>query len=161
MSTIRVGGASHDADVTFEQREQALKMEVLRENEKKKSAEKSAFSRFAQQNIDNINVMMRIAESPLATKIYFLIIEKMNNKNALVASYQFFMDYFGMSKSSVRRAIRVLEAENVLQIKRRGGITVYLLNPQIVWKGKGSHVRYCEFEGNIVFTETEWSNDYE
>lgn len=161
MSTIRVGGSPKDADVTFEQREQALAEEALLENREKKAEEKSAFSHFAQQNIDSINVMMKIAESPLAAKIYFLIVKKMNNKNALVASYQFFMDYFGKSKSSVRRAIQLLESENVLQIKRRGGITVYLLNPEIVWKGKGSHVKYCEFEGSIIFTEAEWGSDYE
>lgn len=161
MSTIRVGGASKDTDVTFAEREQTLEREAINESKQQRAAEKSAFSHFVQQNIDNIDVLMRIAETPLAAKIYFLIIKTMNNKNALVASYQFFMDYFGKSKSSVRRAIQRLEDENVLQIKRSGGMTVYLLNPEIVWKGKGNQVKYCKFEGNIIFTETEWGNGYE
>lgn len=156
MSSIRVGASLKDSDITFEQRKKELEQQELATS---RQENKSAFSRFAQQNIDKTDVLMRIAESPLATRIYLLIVKKMNNKNALVASYQFFMDYFGTSKSSVRRAIQILENENVLQIKRSGGATVYLLNPEVVWKGKGSGVKYCEFEGKILFTEAEWSDN--
>lgn len=156
MSSIKVGASLKDSDVTFEQRKKELEQQELAAS---RQENKSAFNRFAQQNIDKTDVLMRIAESPLATRIYLLIVKKMNNKNALVASYQFFMDYFGTSKSSVRRAIQILENENVLQIKRSGGATVYLLNPDVVWKGKGSSVKYCEFEGKILFTEAEWSDN--
>ncbi len=158
MSFITVGKSLDEADVTFEQRKRELEGIENAEQLSRKNEEKSAFSRFAQQNIEKTDVLMKIADSPLATKIYLLIAKKMNNKNALVASYQFFMEYFNTSKSSVRRAMQVLEKENVLQIKRSGGASVYLLNPEIIWKGKGNQVKYCEFEGNIIFTETEWNN---
>lgn len=158
MSSIRVGTSLENSDVTFEQRKRELEQQELATSKKDS---KSAFSHFAQQNIDKTDVLMKIAESPLATRIYLLIVKKMNTKNALVASYQFFMDYFGTSKSSVRRAIQLLESENILQIKRSGGATVYLLNPEVVWKGKGSNVKYCEFEGKILFTEAEWSDNSE
>lgn len=158
MSSIRVGVSLKNSDVTFEQRKKELEQQELARNNQNN---KSAFSHFAQQNIDKTDVLMKIAESPIATRIYLLIVKKMNNKNALVASYQFFMDYFGISKSSVRRAMQLLESENVLQIKRSGGATVYLLNPDVVWKGKGSEVKYCEFEGKILFTEAEWSDSNE
>lgn len=127
---------------------------MLKENE-----DKSAYSNFAQQNIEQTDAMLKIASSPLAMKIYFLIVKKMNNKNALIASYEFFMKYFNASKSSVCRAMRVLQEENILQIKRKGGMSIYLLNPEIVWKGKGSQIRYCEFESTVVFTESEWMKD--
>lgn len=71
------------------------------------------------------------------------------------------MEYFGVSKSSVRRAISLLESENILQIKRSGGASVYLLNPDVVWKGKGNQVQYCEFEGNIILTKKEWGDNDE
>lgn len=154
-------GKTKDFDMTFEQRERYLRETEKEEMRKRKQAEKSAYSRFAQQNIDRLDVLMKIADSPLATRIYLLIVKKMNQKNALVTSYQFFMEYFGVSKSSIRRAISLLESENILQIKRSGGASVYLLNPDVVWKGKGNQVQYCEFEGNIILTKKEWGDNDE
>lgn len=55
----------------------------------------------------------------------------------------------------------MLESENILQIKRSGGASVYLLNPDVVWKGKGNQVQYCEFEGNIILTKKEWGDNDE
>lgn len=159
MSTIRVGKTLECADVTFEQRERDLQLREECEKRSREREKKSAYSNFAQQNIEMTEALLRIADSPLATKIYFLIVKKMNTKNALVASYQFFMDYFDTSKSSVRRAIQLLETENILQIKRSGGASVYLLNPEVVWKGRGNQVQYCEFEGNILLTKAEWGDD--
>lgn len=158
---MKIGKTLRDSDVTFERRMRDLDEQERYQAIEKRNADKSPFHRFAQQNIDKIDVMMKIADSPLAVKIYFLIIKKMNTKNALVASYQFFMDYFQTSKSSVCRAIRVLQEENILQVKRRNGITVYLLNPEVVWKGKGSAMKYCEFEGTILLTESEWNSNGE
>ena len=143
-------GKTKDFDMTFEQRERYLRETEKEEMRKRKQAEKSAYSRFAQQNIDRLDVLMKIADSPLATRIYLLIVKKMNQKNALVTSYQFF-----------RRAISLLESENILQIKRSGGASVYLLNPDVVWKGKGNQVQYCEFEGNIILTKKEWGDNDE
>ena len=119
----------------------------------------SAYANFAQQNIERIDVLLEVADSPLAMKIYLLILQKMSRKNALVASYQFFMDYFKCSWSSVKRAVQYLKKLNVLQVKRSGGATIYLLNPDIVWKDKGSNMKYCEFEGNIVLTMKEWNEE--
>lgn len=119
----------------------------------------SAYANFAQQNMERIDVLLEVADSPLAMKIYLLILQKMNRKNALVASYQFFMDYFKCSWSSVKRAVQYLKKLNVLQVKRSGGATIYLLNPDIVWKDKGSNMKYCEFEGNIVLTMKEWNEE--
>jgi len=123
------------------------------------SEEKSMFTNFAQQNIDKIDVMLKIANNPLAMKIYFLIVSKMNKKNALVGSYQFFMEYFKCSYSSIKRAIQILKAENVLQVKRSGGAVIYLLNPEIIWKGKRNQMQYCEFEANVLLTKNEWSDE--
>lgn len=155
---IKIGTAK-DYDMTFEQRSRFIEKVELEELSRRKQAEKSAYSRFAQQNIDRLDVLMKIADSPLAIRIYLLIVKKMNQKNALVTSYQFFMEYFGVSKSTVRRAISILESENILQIKRNGGASIYLLNPDVVWKGKGNQIQYCEFEGNIILTKKEWGNN--
>lgn len=154
-------GMTKDCDMTFEQRKQYIEKTEFEELSRRKQAEKSAYSRFAQQNIDRLDVLMKIADSPLAIRIYLLIVKKMNQKNALVTSYQFFMEYFGVSKSTVRRAISLLESENILQIKRSGGASIYLLNPDVVWKGKGNQVQYCEFEGNIILTRKEWGDSNE
>ncbi len=161
MSFVNVGSSLKDADVTFEQRERDLKKQERLEEQQRRENAKSPFQRFAQQNADMLDVMMELADSPLAMKMYFLIVKKMNNKNALAASYQFFMDYFKVSKPSVCRAVKTLRDKNVLQVKRRNGMTIYLLNPEIVWKGRGNAVKYCEFEGTILITEGEWNEDDE
>lgn len=73
-------GKTKDFDMTFEQRERYLRETEKEEMRKRKQAEKSAYSRFAQQNIDRLDVLMKIADSPLATRIYLLIVKKMNQK---------------------------------------------------------------------------------
>lgn len=146
------------SDMMLEQKAHEFREQTRYEEQQRKAEESSPFTHFAQQNTET-DVLMSVAENPLAMKIYLLIVRKMNVKNALVASYQFFMEYFQTSRSSVKRAIRVLESSNVLQVKRRGGLTLYLLNPNIVWKSKGNLVKYCEFEGKIIFTEKEWRDD--
>lgn len=121
------------------------------------------FTHYAQQNVET-DALMSIADNTLAMKIYLVIIRKMNAKNALVASYRFFMDCFKASKTTVWRAVRKLEDEKILQVKRCGGTTVFLLNPNTAWKGNGYQVKHCgrgyrEVDGTVVFTESEWGED--
>lgn len=123
--------------------------------------EKSAFRNFAQQNTEESSMcsLMKISDNPLAMKMYLLIVQKMDKRNALIASYEFFMQQFNTSSSSVRRAVSVLQKNNILQIKRIKGMTIYLLNPDIVWKDKGSRQQYCEFDAKILMTGEEWNYD--
>lgn len=123
--------------------------------------DKSAFRSFAQQNTEEESIcsLMKISDNPLAMKMYLLIVQKMDKRNALVASYDFFMQQFNTSSSSVRRAVSVLQKNDILQIKRIKGMTIYLLNPNIVWKDKGSRQQYCEFNAKIIMTGGEWNYD--
>lgn len=112
-------------------------------------------SEFSQFNIEELKGMIKVVEVPLAVKIYYIIIQKMNHKNALIASNHFFENYFQCSKSSVRRAVQVLEEANILRVKRRYGLAIYLTER----KCEDISNPYFELESNVLFTNAEWSGN--
>lgn len=117
---------------------------------------RSPSGRFTQQNLAAANSLLRIAEYPTAIKVFLLISQKANNKNALVASNKFFIKSLGISRASADRAINLLKSENIVQVKRFGGASIYVLNPDLIWDNE-----YCELEGNIILTKDEWSDSDE
>ena len=125
---------------------------------------KSRFVYFAQQNLQDmaVDALMEVANNPLAMKMYLLIVKKMDGYNALVASYTFFMEYFNTSEASVKRAVKKLKDCGVLQVKQMGrNSSLYILNPEIVWKTNSANVQYCEFTAKVCLSKKEWSEGNE
>lgn len=100
-----------------------------------------------------------MGKSGVASKLLFFIMEQMDGKNALGASYQVFMDYLGVSKDTVRRAIKLLYDSGFIDILKSGTSNVYIVNQDVAWTSYGNQKKMCKFNGNMLVSATE-NKDY-
>ena len=99
-------------------------------------------------------------KSGKASNILNFIMEHMDNRNALMCSYQVFMDYFDISSDTVRRCINLLKENGFIDILKSGTSNVYIVNQDIAWCSWDNQKQYCKFNGNILISATE-NKDYE
>lgn len=98
-------------------------------------------------------------KSGIASSILNFIMEHMDNKNALCCSYQVFIDYFDVSKDTVRRSIKLLKDNGFIDVLKSGTSNVYIVNEEIAWTSWENQKKYCKFQGNILISATE-NKDY-
>lgn len=98
-------------------------------------------------------------KSGIASSILNFIMEHMDNNNALCCSYQVFMDYFEVSRDTIRRSIKLLYDNGFVDILKSGTMNVYIVNQDIAWTSWGNQKEYCKFSGNILVSATE-NKDY-
>ena len=107
---------------------------------------------YIQHDLNKIKHLIKLSDNTLAAKIYFYIVYKADGKDALIVSNTFFTEYFKTSISSVRRAIQILETKNILIVKKRKGMAVYIINTCF---NDNSNI---EMDCNVIFTKEEWGN---
>lgn len=95
----------------------------------------------------------------LACKIFLFIMEHMDRKNALACSSAILEDYFGKSRSTISRAIKILKENGFVHVLKMGNCNVYIVNQEIAWTDKGNLKQYCKFEGNMLISRKE-NKDY-
>ena len=74
--------------------------------------------------------------SPAAFDLLLAMVEIMGRRNSLVASVAALMRITNKSKSTILRAVGLLERSNFVQRINVDGATVYTVNQAIVWKDK-------------------------
>jgi Fe2+ or Zn2+ uptake regulation protein len=95
-----------------------------------------------------------------AASMLNFIMEHMDYNNALMASYQVFMDYFGISKPTVTRCISLLYENGFIDILKSGSSNVYVVNHDVVWCSWDNQKQYSKFDGKILISRTD-NKDYE
>lgn len=143
-------------DISFEQRARDLK--ALEEQDKKKLNEdrKSPFARFYQVNKQHSeDLMWLLNTNPNAYKILLFIFDHMDKYNAVMCSYVVLQEYFGLSRATVSRAVKVLKDNGFIAILKSGTSNVYVANPDLVWNSWGNNVQYCEFPANVILSKSE------
>lgn len=98
-------------------------------------------------------------KSGIASSILNFIMEHMDNKNALCCSYQVFIDYFDISKDTVRRSIKLLKDNGFIDVLKSGTSNVYIVNEEVAWTSWENQKKYCKFQGNILISAVE-NKDY-
>lgn len=145
-------------EISFEEREKQLAEQEYANEQKTKRKRYSAYKEFAQMNLSgtmNEEVMYELGDYPPAMKIFWFIVNHMDNYNALIASYKVFEERFGMSESTITRAIRKLKEMGLLYISKSGSANVYTLNPDFVWKSWATNMQYCEFPAKVILAKSE------
>lgn len=161
MSEVQyVGEKSTVNQESFEERAKLLaqlnKEEQQMEERRKEEAKKSPFHSFYQVNIDNNKYLTALAtEQPKALAILLYIFEKMDNYNALIASYKVFQEQFNLSQSTVTRCIKYLKDHGYVYVYKSGTSNVYVANNELVWKSYGKNVKYCQFPANVILSASE------
>ncbi|MGR5880754.1 replication/maintenance protein RepL [Bacillus cereus] len=129
------------------------------EDQQKKENEKKNlnFIQLYRENMPELRWLM--ANHNFASSLLFFIIEHMDNKNALACSYSVFEDYFGKSKMTIYRGIKVLEENGFLNVLKMGTSNVYLVNEDLAWTNSNDKKKYAKYDGKILISKKE-NKDY-
>ena len=98
-------------------------------------------------------------KSGIASSILLFIMEHMDNKNALLCSYDVLEDYFEVSRTTIYRAVKLLQDEGFISVLKSGTSNVYIVNPNVAWTSWSNQKEYAKFDGNILISKKE-NKDY-
>ena len=140
-------------------RQQAIKEDELKENEEyEKSKKNRNFVQLYRDNMPELRWLM--AKSGIASSILFFILEHMDNKNALACSYAVFEDYFEVSRTTIYRAIKLLEENGFIDVMKMGTSNVYVVNTDVAWSSWENQKQFAQFEGKMLVSRKE-NKDYQ
>ena len=91
---------------------------------------------------------------PVAFQILTLITERMNRSNALVISQTTLCQLLGCGRTTVHKAVKLLEQENWVQVMKVGTANAYILNSKVAWSSY-SGKRYGSFYAEVFVSEEE------
>jgi len=144
---------------TFDERKREIRNEDEAEVKRREDEKKNKnFVMMFRDHMPEMRWLMQ--KNGTAASMLNFIMEHMDSKNALMCSYEVFMDYFGISKDTVRRYIKLLYDNGFIDILKSGTSNVYIVNQEVVWNSWNNQKQYCAFDGKILVSRTE-NKDYE
>lgn len=163
MNTITVGNERdilNSNSMTFEERENELNKLSEIEEERRKREEKlhknSPYNNWLQLNKDYYKAEdWLMAKSPIAYRIFKFLINNMDGYNSVICSYSVLQEYFGVSKPTITRSIKLLKEKKYIDVYKSGTSNVYCVNKNIVWSSWGSNFKYAKFGANIILSKAE------
>lgn len=136
-----------------------IENEKNQEKEEKEKAKKNHnFIMVFRDNMPELRWLMN--KSGFASSLLFFILEHMDHRNALACSYSVFEDYFGVSKDTIRRALKLLRENGFIDVLKMGTSNVYLINTEIAWSSWDNQKQYAQFDGKMLVSKKE-NKDYE
>lgn len=151
-------------ELTPEQLKQLQKLvefEERDETKEKKQEERKKNHNFIQLYRDNMpELRWLMSNHTFASSLLFFILEHMDNRNALACSYSVFEDYFRKSRSTVYRAIKLLEENGFLNVLKMGTSNVYVVNEDLAWSDSNDKKKFTKYDGKILVSKKE-NKDYE
>lgn len=127
--------------------------DIVEKDEKKNSD----FVQLYRNHITEVRWLLK--KNPLACEIFLFLLEHMDTSNALACSSALLEDYFGKSRTTIFRAIKVLKEEGFVHTLKLGTSNVYIVNQDIAWSSWNNKKEYCKFEGKILVSRKE-NKDY-
>ncbi|MED2699530.1 replication/maintenance protein RepL, partial [Bacillus thuringiensis] len=144
----------------FKKLQKLLELDEKNEQEQQKKENEKKNLNFIQLYRENMpELRWLMANHNFASSLLFFIIEHMDNKNALACSYSIFEDYFGKSKMTIYRGIKVLEENGFLSVLKMGTSNVYLVNEDLAWTNSNDKKKYAKYDGKILISKKE-NKDY-
>jgi biotin operon repressor len=115
------------------------------------------FVQFYKDSLDFVIEATR--ENPTALRVFFWIVQHMDNRNALVVSQQTLADTLDLGRTTIHLCTVYLKEKNALTVFKSGNTNVYALNAQIVWQDSAEAKRYAHFDAKIYISEKEQEED--
>lgn len=89
---------------------------------------------FVQLYRSAIRAMRNLAfEAPMAQGVLLVLMERMNRRNALVASQSTLSKLTGKSRKTIQRALAELQKRNFIEVVKVGNISVIVVNKRVAW----------------------------
>jgi len=167
MNELNVGpkltdGCLQDNYRSFDERQQELRAINTSEADNARRRRNSPFSDFYQTNRGHSKELLWLAiNQPKAHGILILLLEHMDEYNALMCSYQVLQDALNVSYKTISRGIAVLKEKGFIAIFKSGTSNVYVVNNRLAWSSWGTNVPYCKFPANIILSAAENKEQYE
>lgn len=99
-----------------------------------------------------------LRNSPRAAELLHLLVARIGDHNAVVASQKTLAAMMGRDPRTVRRALGDLRDGNwieVRQIGESGTVNAYVLNDRVAWTGSRENMRYSLFSAAVVVSDAE------
>lgn len=95
--------------------------------------------------------------NPSAATLMHTLIANMSNENALVVSQATLATLCDFSIDTVKRSLKVLEAQKWIQIIRigKGKESVYVVNDRVAWASKRGDLRFSRFSATVIASASE------
>jgi len=144
----------------LQQLQRLMELEENHQNKNKEQAEQKKNYNFIQLYRDYMpELRWLMSNHNFASSLLFFILEHMDNRNALVCSYTVFEDYFGKSRSTVYRGIKLLEENGFLNVLKMGTSNVYVVNEDLAWSDSNDKKKFAKYDGKILVSKKE-NKDY-
>nr|WP_242451970.1 replication/maintenance protein RepL [Rhodanobacter sp. T12-5] len=138
-----------------------IDLEQQENKDKEQFEEKKKNHNFIQLYRDNMpELRWLMANHNFSSSLLFFILEHMDNRNALACSYAVFEDYFGKSRSTVYRAVKLLEENGFLNVLKMGTSNVYVVNEDLAWTDGNDKKKFAKYDGKILVSKKE-NKDFE
>ncbi|WP_050184134.1 replication/maintenance protein RepL [Domibacillus robiginosus] len=145
----------------FKKLQRLLEMHEEQKEEEQQREQEDKNTNFVQLYRDHMPEMRWLMTNhSFASSLLFFILEHMDNRNALACSYSVFEDYFGKSRMTIYRAIKLLEENGFIDVLKMGTSNVYLVNADLAWTDSRSSKKYAKYDGKILVSKKE-NKDYE
>lgn len=117
---------------------------------------KSSYERWAQINLKKVSVLNKlIGENPTAARVFLTMVDKMDNRNAIVISMKALSEILFLSRSTLHRSIEFLKESGLIHVYHSGSSNVYAINDDVVWKSYAANRKFSAFDAKIVLAKDE------
>ena len=121
---------------------------------------KSSYERWAQLNLKNISALNKlIKENPTSARVLLTMIDKMDNRNAIVISMKALSEILLLSRSTLHRSIQFLKENGLIKVYKSGSSNVYAVNDDIVWKSYATNRKFSAFDAKVILSKDEQENE--
>jgi hypothetical protein len=97
-------------------------------------------------------------ESPNAAMLMHLLVARVGDHNAVVASQKVLAGLMGRHVNTVKNALKVLKDKNWIEVRQigdRGTVNAYIVNDRIAWTGPRDGIRYSLFSAQVLLSDEE------
>ena len=98
-------------------------------------------------------------EAPMAHAVLYVLLERINERNALVVSNATLCKLTGKSRATITRALAELRTRNYIETLRAGNLTVIVVNQRVAWTTDTAlRGKLAIFDARVIVSEDEQDN---
>ena len=97
-------------------------------------------------------------KSPRASALLHLLVARIGQNNAVVASQTVLAKLMGCNRRTIVRAIQDLAEGKWIEVRQigdRGTVNAYVINDRVAWHGPREGLRYSLFSATVIVAEEE------
>jgi hypothetical protein len=100
-------------------------------------------------------------EAPMAHAVLYVLMERMDQRNALICSLDTMVKLTGKSRSTIARALAELRKRNYIETVKVGNINAIIINKRVAWTDDVKlRQKVAVFDAAIVATSDEQDSTY-